>query len=46
MNKANLAGAMLATAIGLMFIAQPVFATDSGKAANTTQVKCIGGNSC
>ncbi len=42
MNKATLTGAMLATAIGLMFTVQPLLA-DGGAGA---QVKCVGGNSC
>lgn len=48
MNKSNLAGAVLATAIGLMFVAQPAFAADSssGSSGSSAQVKCVGGNSC
>ncbi len=42
MNRTALTGAMLATALGLVFAAQPVRA-DEGSAA---QVKCMGGNSC
>lgn len=42
MNKTTLTGAILATAIGLMFTAQPLMA-DEGSG---TQVKCVGGNSC
>jgi uncharacterized membrane protein len=39
----KLSGAVLATAVGLMFIAQPLLAADDSAAA---QVKCVGGNSC
>ncbi|MGH7934216.1 MAG: BufA2 family periplasmic bufferin-type metallophore [Candidatus Binataceae bacterium] len=48
MNKSHLAGAVLATAIGLMFAAQPTLAADSsgGSSASSAQVKCIAGNSC
>jgi hypothetical protein len=42
MDKFKLTGAVLATAVGLMFAAQPLLAQDSSSA----QVKCIGGNSC
>jgi uncharacterized membrane protein len=43
MNKAGLASAMLATAVGLMFLAQPLMAADERGGA---QIKCVGGNSC
>ncbi|HVN91526.1 MAG TPA: hypothetical protein VMT61_17050 [Candidatus Binataceae bacterium] len=43
MDKVKLTGAMLATAVGLMFAAQPLMAADDGAAS---QVKCVGGNSC
>jgi len=42
MDKLKLTGAVLATAVGLMFAAQPLVAQDSSSA----QVKCVGGNSC
>jgi hypothetical protein len=42
MNKLKLTGTMLAAAVGMMFVAQPLFADDSA----TAQVKCVGGNSC
>ena len=49
MNKLKLTGAVLATAVGLMFMTQPIFAADSsdanGKQAQAS-VKCVGGNSC
>ena len=43
MSRVKVAGAVLATAVGLMFLAQPVMAQDQGSQA---QVKCVGGNSC
>jgi hypothetical protein len=49
MNKLKLTGAVLATAVGLMFMTQPVFASDSSDANGTqaqASVKCVGGNSC
>ncbi len=46
MNKLKLTGAVLATAVGLMFMTQPIFAADSsdanGKQAQAS-VKCVGG---
>ncbi len=42
MDKLNLTGAVLATAVGLVFAAQPLLAAEG----STAQVKCIGGNSC
>ena len=48
-DKLKLTGAVLATAVGLMFMTQPIFAADSsdanGKQAQAS-VKCVGGNSC
>jgi hypothetical protein len=41
MGKTKLAGAVLATAVGLMFVAPPLFADNSG-----ANVKCVAGNSC
>jgi hypothetical protein len=49
MDRTKLTGAILATAVGLMFMAQPIFAAeDSGAsaAAQPANVKCVGGNSC
>jgi hypothetical protein len=45
MGKLKLTGAVLASTVGLLFMAQPLLAQDtsSGSAAN---VKCVGGNSC
>ena len=43
MDKMKLTGAVLATAVGLLFMAQPlVLAADSSGA----QIKCVAGNSC
>jgi len=41
-NKVKMTGAMLATAVGVMFAVSPINADD----ASPAQVKCIGGNSC
>lgn len=43
MRKAKITGAMLATAVALVFAGSVVQAADSGAAS---QVKCVGGNSC
>jgi uncharacterized membrane protein len=43
MGKVKLTGAVLATAVALMFMAQPPLSADE---SSGTQVKCIGGNSC
>jgi uncharacterized membrane protein len=43
MDKMKLTGAVLATAVGLLFLAQPLMAADDSAAA---QLKCVGGNSC
>jgi len=45
MNKTKLTGAMLATAVALMFAGNAVYAADSSD-ATASQVKCVGGNSC
>jgi hypothetical protein len=42
MNTTKLTGAVLAAAVGLLFVAQPLLADDNTAA----QVKCVGGNSC
>jgi hypothetical protein len=44
-DKTNIAGAMLAAAIGLAFVTQPVIAAETNP-PTPAQVKCIGGNSC
>jgi hypothetical protein len=46
MDKPKLTGAFLATAVGLMFMAQPVLAQNSSQDQGNAQVKCVGGNSC
>ena len=48
MDKRRVMGAMLAVTVGMMFMAQPIFADDTAKpqGANQAGVKCIGGNSC
>ncbi|MGH7840812.1 MAG: BufA2 family periplasmic bufferin-type metallophore [Candidatus Binataceae bacterium] len=43
MDKMKLTGAVLATAVGLMFMAQPLVLADDASGA---QVKCVAGNSC
>jgi hypothetical protein len=42
----KIAGAVLASAVGVMFMAQPLLAQDSGHEQSQAQVKCVGGNSC
>ena len=46
MNRAKMTGAILATAVGLMFLAHPALAqvTDSG--SQQAKVKCAGNNDC
>jgi hypothetical protein len=46
MDKLKLAGAFLATAVGVLFITQPVIAENSQAPGQATQVKCVGANSC
>jgi hypothetical protein len=45
MDKLKLTGALLATAVGVLFTTQPLFA-DNSQQGQATQVKCVGGNSC
>ncbi|MGA6974798.1 MAG: hypothetical protein WBY93_24440 [Candidatus Binatus sp.] len=45
MSKTKLSGALLATAVALIFAGNAVYAADSSDAA-ASQVKCVGGNSC
>ena len=45
MDRIKLTGAALATAVGLMFLAQPVTARAQDQGSQP-QVKCVGGNSC
>jgi uncharacterized membrane protein len=47
MTKAKVTGAMLATAVALIFAGSPVYAADSAASTSpSSQVKCVGGNSC
>jgi uncharacterized membrane protein len=47
MTKAKITGAMLATAVALMFAGNAVQAADSpDSSAAASQVKCVGGNAC
>lgn len=49
MNGKTLSGAVLAAAVGAIFLANPAFAQNSnpsGGGSSASQVKCIGGNSC
>ena len=47
MDRKTVTGAILAAAVGAMFLATPVLAqSSSGGSANGANVKCIGGNSC
>jgi hypothetical protein len=45
MEKLKITGALLATAVGVLFTTQPLFA-DNSQQDQATQVKCVGGNSC
>ena len=47
MTKAKLTGAMLATAVALIFAGNAAYAADSSDStAAASQVKCVGGNAC
>jgi hypothetical protein len=46
MDKLKMTGALLATAVGVLFITQPVLADNSQAQGQATQVKCVGANSC
>ena len=47
MTKAKITGAMLATAVALIFAGNSIQAADSpDSSAATSQVKCVGGNAC
>ena len=45
MDKWKITGAVLATAVGVLFTAQPLLAENS-QASQAAHVKCVGGNSC
>jgi hypothetical protein len=44
-DRKVLTGALLAAAVGAMFMTTPLFAQDSS-GASAASVKCVGGNSC
>ncbi len=47
MTRAKLTGAMLATAVALIFAGNAAYAADSSDSmAAASQVKCVGGNAC
>jgi hypothetical protein len=47
MDRKTLTGAVLATAVGAMFLTTPVLAqSSSGNSTSQASVKCVGGNSC
>jgi hypothetical protein len=46
MDKKALTGAVLAAAVGAIFLTAPVFAQDSSGNSGQASVKCLGGNSC
>lgn len=47
MDGKTIRGAVLAAAVGAMFLTTPVFAqSSSGNSTSGAKVKCVGGNSC
>jgi uncharacterized membrane protein len=47
MTRTKLTGAMMATAVALIFAGNTVYAADSPNSTSAaSQVKCVGGNSC
>ena len=46
MDKLKMTGALLATAVGMLFMTQPLIADNSQAQGQATQVKCVGANSC
>ncbi len=46
MDRKALTGALLAAAVGAMFLTSPVFAQESSGSTSQANVKCVGGNSC
>jgi len=46
MIRTKLTGAMLATAVALIFAGNGVYAADSSDSTAASQVKCVGGNAC
>jgi hypothetical protein len=45
-DRKVLTGALLAAAVGTMFLTTPLFAQDSSGSSSPANVKCVGGNSC
>ena len=45
MDKIKITGALLATAVGVLFTTQPLLAENSQQ-SQSTPVKCVGANSC
>jgi hypothetical protein len=46
MNRKSLTGAVLAVAVGAMFLTTPIIAQESSGNSSQANVKCVGGNSC
>ena len=46
MDRKKLTGAVLAAAVGAMFLTTPLFAQESSGSSSQAKVKCVGGNSC
>jgi hypothetical protein len=46
MDKVRMTGALLATAVGMLFMTQPLIAGNSQAQGQAAQVKCVGANSC
>ncbi|MBV8054446.1 MAG: hypothetical protein JOZ29_02720 [Deltaproteobacteria bacterium] len=46
MDKLKMTGALLATAVGMLFLTQPLAADNSQAQGQAAQVKCVGANSC
>ena len=46
MDKLKMTGALLATAVGMLFMTQPLIADNSQAQGQAAQVKCVGANSC
>ncbi len=46
MDKVKITGALLATAVGMLFVTQPLAADNSHAQSQAAQVKCVGANSC
>jgi uncharacterized membrane protein len=46
MKARRLTGAALASAVAMMFLANPVLAADNNASSTQAKVKCVGANSC